>query len=184
VTKSYNTGDVTATIENTSVLDVFAGGIVGRTYGTISETYNTGDITAEVEGTSYVYAAGIAGLMSYSGNVLTLTKNAAANDYVTVSTTGNKYINRILGDRTSSAYASVTIEHNFALIGMSVDGASGTSELKGEDKEASDFKTKNTYSNNTSSGGLGWGFGNNDENPWVMPTPDGSGHPRLYWQTD
>jgi hypothetical protein len=188
VTKSYNTGDVTATIENTSVLDVFVGGIVGCTYGTVSETYNTDDITAEVATSAgYVYAAGIAGFMSGSGTVL--TKNAAANDYVTVSTTGSKRINRILGDRTSSAF-STTVEHNFAFSLMTSPSNTFTSSdlmYAGNDKDSNALTTQTTYSDSVSGngdGGLGWGFGDDDDHPWKWEAFTGYDYPTLYWQTN
>jgi hypothetical protein len=182
-TKSYNTGDVAATVTVKSYLiNAYAGGIAGYTDSTVSETWNRGNITASIATTedySYVYAAGIVGFLSGG----TVTKNAAANNSVTGSSTSYIHINRVLAAHSST---TPTIEHNFALDTMSVSGGTPAGDLKykGTDKSASALKTKNTYSNDTSSDGLGWKFGNDDENPWTMPTPDGSAYPRLYWQTD
>jgi hypothetical protein len=163
---------------------------VGRTYGTVSETYNTGDILASATTSGIVYAAGIVGFMSYSSNVLTLTKNAAANSYVRGDTTSYKSINRILGERTSYAYASFTIEHNFALTGMSADeNTFASTELiyAGNDKDSTALTTQTTYSNPVSGngdGGLGWQFGNDDESPWKWGVFNGYNYPTLYWQTN
>jgi uncharacterized repeat protein (TIGR02543 family) len=183
---SYNIGTVSAATNSpSSGYTAYAGGITGYQNGgmfsdtTVSKNYNTGDITASSTN-GKVCVAGIAGY-AYDGNNITLTKNAAANGSVTGTTSDTIGINRILA---CIEYSSSTIEYNFAFKDMSGGTFADVPQLKGEEKEAADFKKKNTYSNDTLSGGLGWKFGSNDENPWTMPTPDGSDYPRLYWQTD
>jgi hypothetical protein len=179
ISGNYNTGDITATSASTGTGDVYSGGITGRQDGgEISGNYNTGDITASSASTGDVYAAGIVG---YKTNTHPITNNAAANSSVTGSNagtgTGTITINRILAYDEGG-----TIDDNFAFKDMNAIGAAfGGTLYKGIDKTEAELKTLSTYSADTPTG-LGWKFGNDDENPWKMP--DGGGYPLLYWQTD
>jgi hypothetical protein len=181
VSESYNTGTVSAANNSPVFTNLYAGGIVGFGY-MVSGSYNIGDITASSTGTYVnVNAAGIMGHMEGSG---TITNNAAANSSVTgiITGTGTTTVNRILADTNGG---DITIRDNFALDEMGPDrSAFGNAIYKGTDKTEAELKTLSTYSADTSENGLGWKFGNDDENPWKMPVPDGSGYPLLYWQTD
>jgi hypothetical protein len=112
------------------------------------------------------------------GGTHIITKNAAANSSVTGSAvSGTTVINRILASTDVSSY---TIENNFAFKYMSESASfADYPELKGEDKEETALKTKNTYSNDVSSGGLGWKFGSDD--PWRWGVFNGYNYPTLYF---
>jgi hypothetical protein len=176
ISENYNIGDISATTSASS--RVYAAGIVGYQYGgTISGNYNTGDITATSTSTGTVYAAGIAGYMNGSR---TITKNAAANSNVTGSSLNpdNITINRILAYTSGTPTTPLV---NFALDTMSATFFDSIAQ-HGTDKTDTELKTESTYSADTSANGLGWKFGNDNENPWKMP--EGSDYPLLYWQTD
>jgi hypothetical protein len=183
ISGSYNIGKVNASSTSTSnSYSVYAGGIVGTGADNITSTYNIGLITATSDAAK-IYAGGIMGYLSESDT--TIKNNVSAGASVNVTTTsGAVKVGRIFADAVASA-TGVSIENNFAFTGMTTDAAGGfntaESVYHGVDKTELQLKRKETYSDSIESGGLGWLFGNNDENPWTM---DGSttGYPILYWQ--
>jgi uncharacterized repeat protein (TIGR02543 family) len=187
ISNSYNTGAIGAAAGHPASKYAHAGGIVGYQYGasTVSETYNIGYVSASSSIGKNVYAAGIVGYMDGSlGGSYTIKQNAAANSSVTGDTTGTGTItiNRVLGYTTGVP----TMQNNFALDTMSPGSASfGTApQLNGTDKTSTELTTVTTYSNDTTSDGLGWKFGSDSENPWVWGAFPGYQYPTLYWQTE
>ena len=166
ITNCYSTGDITSRGN--------AGGIVGRTsVGSMSNCYSTGNIIGSTGS-----VGGIAGSHNADGD--SVTGCAAINTLITAS--ANNSAGRITGHN----FSSLTETGNFAL--NSMDSATGGfSALRpgqnGTSKTISELRTRATYES-VSPAGLGWSFGNNDDNPWVMPLPDGSGYPKLYWENN
>jgi hypothetical protein len=168
ITNSYSTGDVSG--KNC------VGGIAGIVFNssfsypiTITNSYSTGSVS----GTSNV--GGIAGYV-YGSN-FAIKNNAAINKEVN----GSSDVNRIVGFIGGS---DNTIENNFALNNMKTNYNGGVFSNAGDlvyhgtPKSIDDFKLQSTYSS-----GLGWRFGNDDENPWQID-PSGiinDGYPYLYW---
>jgi uncharacterized repeat protein (TIGR02543 family) len=186
ITNCYNIGAITA---NHS----YSGGITGNTYESkIINSYNTGDII-----TYNAYSGGIAGHVS--------SNSSATNCYNTGGIIGGTYSGGIAGRITSNS--SVTncaaintlvsapisigrigsisndvsvISNNFALDTMADPGTAKfntDTRCHGIDKSYTQMKTQVTYADPVV--GLGWKFGNNDNNPWKWI--DGS-YPVLYWQ--
>jgi hypothetical protein len=161
ITNSYSTGNVSGTNR--------VGGIAGRVAysSSITNSYSTGNVS----GTNQV--GGIAGYVY--GSSSTIRHNAAINQEVN----GSSYVNRIVGFISGGS-----AQNNFALDAMTTNGAA-FSNPDGTSKSDSDLKTQSTYSDNINGdglGGLGWQFGNDDDNPWVWGAFDGYPYPTLYWQ--
>ena len=79
-------------------------------------------------------------------------------------------------------YEISDVSNNFALGTMAVSGDTGDGH-NGVSKTDAEFRTQTTYEGaivGDGDGGLGWKFGNDDDNPWKMPI--GGGYPILYWQ--
>ena len=194
ITNCYSTGEITSYRDD-------SGGIVGSMYeGTITNCYSTGNVIAEkgisggIVGSFWngtvtnCYSAGnvlsrpsspffssplpssggIAG-MSFGG---TITNCAAINETIDANGTAG---------RITTIYGSydVSLSNNFALTTMTASGDAkfDATNIKshGIDKTDAELRSQSTYEN-----GLGWKFGNDDDNPWKMPS--GGGYPILYWQ--
>jgi hypothetical protein len=99
-------------------------------------------------------------------------------------------VNRVVGSTRSSI--NFKSSNNFALDvmigGANYDGVtnsfSNSSDTKyhGTDKTQIELKTRSTYENDEASGGLGWKFGDDDDNPWKIDPNKNNGYPYLYWQ--
>ncbi|MDR2100017.1 MAG: hypothetical protein LBP40_04205, partial [Campylobacteraceae bacterium] len=145
----------------------FIGGIVGSVrYSNILNSYVLGDIS----GMSFI--GGIAG---YVDNGSTVQYNAAINSAIS----GTNNVNRIVGNINDNRII-YTVSNNFALDTMSVTGARSGDE--GANKTIDELKIKTTYSNSTTNGGLGWKFGDDDDNPWKMEEGKNNDLPYFYWQ--
>ena len=79
------------------------------------------------------------------------------------------------------------MSNNFALTTMTAPGDakfnSADTRYHGVGKTLTQLKQQSTYSGTIIGdgvGGIGWKFGNDDDNPWKMPS--GGGYPILYRQ--
>jgi hypothetical protein len=168
ILNSYSTGDIAAATASASSSDYsYAGGITGRVrQSTIDGSYSKGVIKAT--GTSSK-AGGIAG---YADSGSEIEGCAAINPSISGVT-----VKRVAGDTFSAA-----LTNNFANKDMRLDGSTVTetdaNDKNGADKDLSLFQEQDTYKT-----GLGWQFGDDDDNPWKMP-PSSSEYtyPILYWQ--
>ncbi|MDR1911243.1 MAG: hypothetical protein LBQ52_02705, partial [Helicobacteraceae bacterium] len=170
ITNSYSTGDVSGTGD-------YVGGIAGAVGSSnITNSYSTGNVSGIGR---YGYVGGIAGYVVGS----TIENNAAINQEIN----GSAKVNRIVGDISGS-----DVQNNFALNTMTTSRGGGFSDAgdprhRGISKSDSDLKSQSTYSNAINGdglGGLGWKFGNDEDNPWVWGAFDGYPYPTLYWQTE
>ncbi|MDR1007458.1 MAG: hypothetical protein LBL65_02685 [Campylobacteraceae bacterium] len=160
VLNSYSNADVISYGANT-------GGIAGYTYSSSASVKNSYSL-GTVNGTTYV--GGIVGRI-YTNNAA-VQKNAAVNPSVIGS--GNNYKNRVV-----SGYVG-GVSNNFALDTMSGSFTQGTNAANhGTSKTAAELATQETYSE-----GLGWAFGNDDDNPWVWSAYGSYLYPTLYWETN
>jgi uncharacterized repeat protein (TIGR02543 family) len=152
--------------------DYGVGGIVGTVNSVkIINSYSTGSVS----GGNGSNTGGIVGITKSSDTVIT---NSAA---INPSVTGNNSVNRIVGNMLSGTTPIVL--NNFALDTMTVTGT--TNGYAGTDKTATELRTQSTYSdpiNGDGLGGLGWKFGNDDDNPWKMDPTKNDGLPYLYWE--
>jgi hypothetical protein len=154
ISNSYSTGNINGVCGT--------GGIAGMG-GTISNSYAAGNINET--GSSY---CGTGGIVGRTGDYA--VQNSVA---INPSVTGTGWVNRITG--------TSTVLNNFALDTMTVTGT--TAGSAGTSKTDAELKTQATYSdaiNGDGLGGLGWKFGNDDDNPWKID--EGNGYPYLYWQ--
>jgi len=186
ITNSYSTGNINASSFDTyssSTSVSYAGGIAGRVgRAIITNNYSIGNISASAPASaSSAYAGGISGYSSEYG--FTITGNAAINKNITAG----DYAGRIAGNIFVAYGYVVVVENNLALDAMADPGIakfnSTNIELHGVDRSDAQLKTQSTYSdaiNGNGLGGLGWKFGNDDDNPWQMPV--GGGYPIFYWQ--
>ena len=187
ITNSYSTGNVSVSSYDTSPSSIsssYAGGIAGQAYvnSTITNSYSTGSISASAPSSaSSAYAGGIAG--DAYGHGFTITDNATINNNIAAG----DYAGRIAGNITVDYGYVVVIENNLALDAIVAPGAakfnSADARLHGVDRSDTQLRTQSTYTNAINGdglGGLGWKFGNNDDNPWQMPS--GGGYPIFYWQ--
>jgi len=145
-----------------------SGGIAGYVDNgsTIANCYTTGNITSGYE------SGGIAGHVVYG---TTITNCAAINSVVS-ATGSSTYAGRITGSNSG------TVSNNVALNTMSITGNTSYGS-NGVDKTIGELQIQTTYSDTPvgdGEGGLGWKFGNDDDNPWKMLV--GGGYPVLYWQ--
>jgi len=89
------------------------------------------------------------------------------------------------GGRINGWTASYNVvSNNFALDTMIVGDVTDTT-LHGVSKTDAQLRMQSTYSgavNGDGLGGLGWKFGNDDDNPWIMPSDGGYYYPIFYWQ--
>jgi hypothetical protein len=182
---SYNKPSVYVSTGNTP----YAGGIAGMQDGSasIAKSYNTGDVTAQTTSTSNIIASagGITGIFDSSGQ--TLENNVAANSSLTASPSGSgtTEVNRILGNPSNRTYGG-NLSNNIALSTMTatVSGSDysfvETNPVNyGIGKTAAELKQKATYT------GLGWKFGEDNDNVWDDSNPwkaTANGYPVLYWQ--
>jgi hypothetical protein len=190
---SYNTGGFSVeTVSNAA----YAGGIAGyQTSGsTISNTYNTKDVSAK-SGNGNAYVGGITGAFSSAtGN--RLANSVAANTSLTATPggSGTTYINRVVASPAISSSNTTSLGNNLALSTMTATANESDYSFVetdtvnyGESKTAALLRQKATYSTSVSEGGLGWKFGEdndnvwNDSNPWKINT-NISQYPTLYWQ--
>jgi len=176
ITDSYNTGEIRASSKSSDAYSggLYSGGIVGfmSSRGTISNSYNTGKITASAE----FPTAGAAGIAAYVSSGSTITNNAAINKTIDSTLMAGRIVSYI------GTYEISDVSNNFALGTMAVSGDTGDGH-NGVSKTDAEFRTQTTYEGaivGDGDGGLGWKFGNDDDNPWKMPI--GGGYPILYWQ--
>ncbi|MDR0407974.1 MAG: hypothetical protein LBH45_03540 [Campylobacteraceae bacterium] len=162
IVNSYSTGDVNG--------NYLVGGVVGQLINSsVSNSYSTGNINGNDK------VGGIVGGVSDdSSPSSTIQNNAAINPQVN----GTTEVNRVVG------HIGLGIaENNFAFNMMSVIGTPGGNA--GTDKTADEFKEQSTYSNAVSGdgdGGLGWKFGDDNDNPWKWHADKNNGLPYFYWQ--
>ncbi|MDR1451960.1 MAG: hypothetical protein LBI57_06505 [Helicobacteraceae bacterium] len=166
ISKSYAAGNVIGS-------DNYVGGIVGQadSASSINNSYSTGDVSG---------VANVGGIAGYVHNS-TITNNAAINSAI-VSASADA--GRVVGYNNSA-----TISNNFALATMKVNGATydvpTTNDHNGTSKTIGDLTTQATYDGAISGdglGGLGWQFGDDDDNPWKIDASKNNGYPYLYWQ--
>ena len=189
ITDCYSTGNISSnSISYTSNLlsNSYSGGIIGliTSSSTITNCYSTGDVFAVASVPSFSgtysnsFSGGIAGRMAYGA----INNCAANNNYITANTTAG----RIVGD----IFGTVSASNNIALDTMKAaeDGAqfdTTDTMLHGIDRSNNDLTQKTTYSDTIvgdGTGGLGWKFGNDADNPWKMPEGDNYTYPIFYWQ--
>jgi hypothetical protein len=189
ISNSYSTGNISGT--------TYVGGIAGQfvaSGGVIINSYSTGN----VNGSNAV--GGIAGHSSLSSVIINSYSTGAVNGNSNVSgivgynvgsdvigiaainpsLTGASDINRVIGN-----YDSGTVSDNFALDNMTINGAvynGAEDNSNGISKSIEQFTAKETYSNSTTDGGLGWSFGDNDTSPWKWEDGKNNDLPYLYWQ--
>ncbi|MDR2099380.1 MAG: hypothetical protein LBP40_00960 [Campylobacteraceae bacterium] len=180
ITNSYSTGNITINNGYCNLgFGCGAGGIAGwfREYAVITKSYSTGVITA-VGYSGYV--GGIVGTTYYSGlhGNFTVADCAAANKEISGG-------NRITFDEMSVNYEITTI-NNFANLDMKVNGATVSDNPRnGIGKSLEEFRGLEIYANPVNGdglGGLGWQFGDDDDNPWKWNADKNGGYPYLYWQ--
>jgi hypothetical protein len=172
VTNSYSTANISG--------NYTIGGIAGLTaFSNITNSYSNGNVSGK-DGIASIVAYGFSG---------TVQNNAA----ISPSIIGDTDVNRIFGyTRLANVLKS---SNNFALDTM-VGGAkyNGTTnsfsdrdniDYHGVDRTQIELKTQTTYSdaiNGNGLGGLGWKFGDDDDNPWKIDPNKNNGYPYLYWQ--
>ena len=158
IANCYSTGAISG--------EVYVGGVVGNVSSerNVSNCYSTGTIRGNrnVGGVvGYIFASGVSCCAALNPNV-----------------EGEIRVGRIVG---GSMY-EMTYSNNFAYSGMYVNGVvvtNGTADNNnGADLDKSAAILQATYENL-----LGWKFGNNDDNPWIMGAGDYK-LPVLYWQTE
>ncbi|MDR1554771.1 MAG: hypothetical protein LBS39_01945 [Campylobacteraceae bacterium] len=162
VLNSYSDANVSSTAAG-------VGGIAGYVYNTasITNSYSQGVIS----GTTYV--GGIAGEVYYGDPVI--QNNAAINPSVIGS--GTTYKNRVTTAYANGGYLDAT-SNNFALSTMSGTFTQNTNTANhGISKTVAELTTNTTYIT-----GLGWAFGNDDDNPWVWGVHSSYPYPTLYWE--
>ncbi|MDR2342024.1 MAG: hypothetical protein LBD84_03150 [Campylobacteraceae bacterium] len=176
INNCYSTRDITITEGN----HMFAGGIVGYVGGiydgseyvggtSISNCYSIGNISVS----GWINAGGIAG---HNENGISIISNCAAINGNIRSDNGN----RILAGGSSTT----TLTNNFANSAMLLNGAVvGNSDYNGIGKTLAELQTQYIYKNKAANGGLGWKFGNDDDNPWAWNAFEDYPYPTLYWQT-
>jgi hypothetical protein len=159
IANCYATGTVSGSNSNS-----FAGGLVGNSNinSPITNCYATGAIT------SIGLVGGIAGTVNGS----TKTENCAALNPSVVSSNS---LGRVAGQFVSGS----TGNNNVAWEGMLLNNALITdglhNNINGKDISSEGAQDEDTYK------GLGWKFGEDDDNPWKM----GVGAyplPVFYWQ--
>jgi translation initiation factor 2 gamma subunit (eIF-2gamma) len=111
-----------------------------------------------------------------------MIKNSAA---INPTIAGNDYVNRVAGGVAGGRL----ISNNFAFDDMDITpvGYYVNEELtyevyNGIDKTITQLQTLETYSDTIENGGLGWKFGNDNDNPWKWDINKNNGFPYLYWQ--
>jgi hypothetical protein len=149
----------------------FVGGIAGYAENSkISNSYST----ANIGGYGY-YVGGITGAI----NGATIQNNVAINPSIagmfSFGSAIKPFVNRVIGaidggGNSINNFASIDIVGSFS--------DSGYIEYHGIDKTVDLLKNKNTYL----SGGLGWKFGNDVNNPWVWGAFSDYPYPTFYWQ--
>jgi len=182
VTNCYSTGNVSAP-------DGDCGGIVGdlANTSTITGCYSTGIISSF--SSSFPYSDDAGGIAGVVRNGSAITNCAAINPAINGHNRAGRiaavgYVDSISDSGPVSG--PVTITNNFALTGMKTAGAAqfdvSDTRLYGVDKTNAQLQTQSTYSDAVKGdgwGGLGWKFGNDDDNPWKMVE---GGYPILYRQ--
>ena len=200
ISKCYTAVMITAVSGSGGNANTNFGGIAGRVRdnGKITDCYATGNIDcySDVSGDN---VGGIAGYVENGGSV--------TNCYATGAVSGNSGVGGVAGaivDNITNASNCValnpsiegnsqndsfgrvagylwnggTITNNVAYNGMNAEGFTFTgSEIDGTSINKTAAKTQATYE------GLGWKFGNNDNNPWKMGV-GAYALPVLYWQTE
>jgi hypothetical protein len=153
----------------------YVSGIAGYAdYGNVTDSYSAGNISG---GNS---VGGIAG----SAWNTAIRNNAAINP----SITGEMNVNRVFGSFRNSIFVSNNFALNTMVGGVKYDGMtnsfSNSSDVRyhGIDKTQIELKTRSTYENDEASGGLGFKFGDDDDNPWKIDPNKNNGYPYLYWQ--
>lgn len=142
------------------------GGIAGNVSGTVENTYASGDVKGFGTG-SLMYAGGIAGGAQASVVASPLLKhNVAMNGKVVMPTDAARILSTDIPETLVGNYALSSM-----LVGTNEDDLNpvdeGNTELVGADKihgQSVDVKDLNQVFYET----MGWKFGKDTENPWVM----------------
>jgi hypothetical protein len=181
IANTYNTGGISGTVNPSSGNEPasFAGGIVGRARddSKIMSSYNRGNISLPTS-FSYIdnFAGGIAGSVFWESEI---RGNAAINGTIVADTTGTTEIGRVLG-LIDDYLGANTVTNNFANSGMTLNSSAvSDSAENGTGVALTDFQSRDTYET-----GMGWLFGNDDENPWVWEAFEDYPYPTLRWQTE
>ncbi|MDR1460794.1 MAG: hypothetical protein LBI78_04045 [Campylobacteraceae bacterium] len=159
ITNSYSIGDVRG-----GGFSHFVGGVVGIAQhdSSVINSYSIGNING------YYFVGGIAGSGDHYERI---QYNVAINP----SVNGNyeyEVVNRVVGLNDVG-----TASDNFALEDMLVNGNTVSDDTdNGEGKSEAELKTKSTYQS------LGWGFGDDNANPWKIDANKNNGFPYFYWQ--
>ncbi|MDR2342368.1 MAG: hypothetical protein LBD84_04955 [Campylobacteraceae bacterium] len=173
-----NNGNISSayTIGNISNVEDWVGGITGISYvGSVTNSYSL----ANISGDNVV--GGITGF-AYLASVFQY--NVAINPFVG----GIQRVNRIAGD-ISSDIGKFSDNFAFDNMGIIPTGINDNEDIgydgyNGISKTLTELQTKETYSNSTLDGGLGWKFGNDNNNPWVWGVFDDYPYPTFYWQSE
>ncbi|MDR1912611.1 MAG: hypothetical protein LBQ52_09765, partial [Helicobacteraceae bacterium] len=166
ITNSYSKGNIGGY--------AYVGGIAGAVYydSSITNSYSTGNVSGDT------YVGGIAGDIYLS----TIENNAAINKEVNGSSDVNRIVGYISGGSVQNNFALDTMTTNLgSFSNAGVSSYHGTSKTNDNDG----LKSQSTYDgviNGDGNGGLGWKFGNDDENPWKIDAIKHDGYPYLYWQ--
>ncbi|MDR2081773.1 MAG: hypothetical protein LBP54_07825 [Campylobacteraceae bacterium] len=162
INNCYSTKNITITEGN----QMYAGGTF------INNCYSIGNISA---------SGGmiVGGILGHNENSISTISNCAAI---------NKNISGGSGNRIFGEEPSITaLINNFADSDMLVNKETvSDSNVNRIGKTLAEFQSKSIYENavnGDSLGGLGWKFGNDDDNPWVWGAFDDYLYPTLYYQT-
>ena len=140
ISKSYATGNVSATGSSTSGFDITAGGLIGRINKTnngtltLSNSYALGNVSAEqrVLGTNPVHAGGLVGLATTNNNVNRhiIIRHTFARGTVSAKSagTGTVYAGGLVGQFTTNAEDEESALHNNAALGSSVTAMGGAAD--------------------------------------------------------
>ena len=172
------------------------GGVIGRiVMGNMSNCYATGTVSGSlavggvaglVAGSSLTncYATGAVS-SAYAGNNVggvvgeinggSVARSVALNPSITLTSFAVTEVGRVAGANFG------TLNNNVAWYGMEALGGivfniGSVNNKDGADITTTQAKTQTTYT------GIGWSFGNNDNNPWKMGVGEYA-LPVFYWQT-
>jgi hypothetical protein len=167
------------------------GGVIGSNDGGVINTYFVGKVLGEGKYTGGIvghnggllensYFAGIVEGKEYTGGIAGYAYPGGIRGTLSASSSINGKINT---DRLVARISGETDEINFALSAINKDftNFSEGNTHTGTSKTSGELNKQSTYSAPPPNG-LGWGFGNDVDNPWTME--GSSGYPILYWQLD
>jgi hypothetical protein len=171
-----NAGGIAGEVEDGEILNSYSkgnivgaanvGGIVGlaesrKYYTLVGNSYSTANVSGKL------YVGGIAGASNY-GYVI---RNVAINPKIAEHTQIGGDFNHI--NRINGFDIAVNTYNNLASEDIDIPTITGGQLVNGIDYAGHQFKSQKTYEL------LEWKFGNDVDNPWVMPT---NGYPKFYWE--